>query len=43
MDSGVQSPINGNAADASNLNKAALRGVQKTDKDGIASFKTLFP
>lgn len=41
--SGVQSAINGNANDASNLRTATLRGIQKTNEDGIASFKTLFP
>ncbi|PKS08185.1 hypothetical protein jhhlp_005461 [Lomentospora prolificans] len=41
--SGVQSSMNGNPSDAANLENAALRGIQKTDEDGIASFKTLFP
>lgn len=35
---------NGNGkADPSNINKTWLRGVAKTDKDGIVSFITLFP
>ncbi|KAJ5654742.1 hypothetical protein N7490_001745 [Penicillium lividum] len=41
--SGVQSSMNGNGDDASNLNKTFLRGIQKTDSDGVAQFKTLFP
>jgi protocatechuate 3,4-dioxygenase beta subunit len=41
--SGVQSSSNGNGDDASNLNNTALRGVQKTDADGVAQFKTMFP
>lgn len=35
--------MNGNPADDSNLVKAALRGIQRTDEDGVATFKTLFP
>ncbi|KAF7122492.1 hypothetical protein CNMCM5793_000517 [Aspergillus hiratsukae] len=41
--SGVQSSMNGNGDDASNLNKTFLRGIQKTDRDGVAGFKTVFP
>ncbi|CAI7573866.1 unnamed protein product [Penicillium glandicola] len=41
--SGVQSSINGNVNDASNLDKTFLRGIQKTDADGVAQFKTIFP
>lgn len=41
--SGVQSSMNGNGDDASNLNKTFLRGIQKTDADGVAQFKTNFP
>ncbi|GIK07174.1 hypothetical protein Aspvir_002830 [Aspergillus viridinutans] len=41
--SGVQSSINGNGDDASNLDKTFLRGIQKTDADGVAGFKTVFP
>lgn len=40
---GVQDSSNGNGDDASNLNKTALRGIQKTDEYGIASFRTIFP
>ncbi|KAL4909647.1 hypothetical protein BDW74DRAFT_186173 [Aspergillus multicolor] len=41
--SGVQSDMNGNGADASNLDKTFLRGIQKTDSDGVAQFKSVFP
>ncbi|KAF7179647.1 hypothetical protein CNMCM7691_008696 [Aspergillus felis] len=41
--SGVQSSMNGNGDDASNLDKTFLRGIQKTDADGVAGFKTVFP
>ncbi|GKT83165.1 GPI anchored dioxygenase [Colletotrichum tofieldiae] len=36
--SGVQESSNGNGDDASNLNKTFLRGVQKTDADGVVAF-----
>ncbi|KAK9783844.1 putative Intradiol ring-cleavage dioxygenases domain-containing protein [Seiridium cardinale] len=41
--SGVQSDSNGNGDDASNLNKTALRGIQATDEDGVAQFRSIFP
>ncbi|KAJ5989555.1 hypothetical protein N7481_004765 [Penicillium waksmanii] len=41
--SGVQSSMNGNGNDASNLNKTFARGLQKTDSEGVAQFNTLFP
>ncbi|GKT41995.1 uncharacterized protein ColSpa_02176 [Colletotrichum spaethianum] len=41
--SGVQDSSNGNGDDASNLNKTFLRGVQKTDADGVVQFQTIFP
>ncbi|KAJ5103918.1 hypothetical protein N7532_004447 [Penicillium argentinense] len=41
--SGVQSDMNGNGNDKSNLNKTFSRGIQKTDEDGVAQFYTLFP
>jgi protocatechuate 3,4-dioxygenase beta subunit len=41
--SGVQDSSNGNGDDASNLNNTALRGLQKTDEYGIASFRSIFP
>jgi len=39
---GVAAAGNGNG-DESNLNATWLRGVLKTDKDGVAQFHTLFP
>ncbi|KAH8662373.1 Intradiol ring-cleavage dioxygenase [Xylariales sp. PMI_506] len=41
--SGVQTNLNGNGADASNLNNTALRGLQVTDDDGVVKFTTKFP
>lgn len=41
--SGVQDDSNGNGDDASNLDKTALRGIQKTNENGVAYFRTLFP
>ncbi|BCR84776.1 intradiol ring-cleavage dioxygenase [Aspergillus chevalieri] len=41
--SGVQSDMNGNGNDASNLDKTFLRGIQQTDSDGVAQFKSIFP
>lgn len=41
--SGIQNSANGNGNDASNLNKTFLRGIQKTDSDGVAGFETVFP
>ncbi|KAL4919305.1 Intradiol ring-cleavage dioxygenase [Aspergillus aurantiobrunneus] len=41
--SGVQSSMNGDGDDDSNLDKTFLRGIQKTDADGVAGFKTVFP
>ncbi|OCL04410.1 aromatic compound dioxygenase [Glonium stellatum] len=41
--SGIQSSSNGNGNDAANLNRTALRGLQKTDADGVAQLKTIFP
>jgi hypothetical protein len=41
---GVVNQQNGNGpADPSNLGKTFLRGVQKTDNDGVVKFSTLFP
>ncbi|KAF3005595.1 hypothetical protein E8E13_000586 [Curvularia kusanoi] len=34
---------NGNGDDASNLDNMALCGLQKTDENGIASFRSIFP
>ncbi|KAL3490281.1 Intradiol ring-cleavage dioxygenase [Aspergillus germanicus] len=41
--SGVQDSSNGNGDDASNLDNLALRGIQKTDTEGVAQFKSVFP
>lgn len=41
--SGVQSDMNGNGDDASNLDNLALRGIQRTDEHGIAMFQSVFP
>uniref|UniRef100_A0A060T6K3 ARAD1B19426p n=1 Tax=Blastobotrys adeninivorans TaxID=409370 RepID=A0A060T6K3_BLAAD len=41
--SGVQDSTNGNGDDTSNLNKTFLRGIQQTDEDGVAQFKSIFP
>ncbi|KAL1604383.1 hypothetical protein SLS59_004181 [Nothophoma quercina] len=41
--SGVQDSSNGNGDDASNLDKTALRGIQKTNANGVAHFRSLFP
>lgn len=41
--SGVVSTGNGNTADTANVNATFLRGIQKTDSDGVVHFTTLFP
>ncbi|PWY89974.1 aromatic compound dioxygenase [Aspergillus heteromorphus CBS 117.55] len=41
--SGLVANHNGNTDDSSNLNNTFLRGVQKTDTDGVVTFHTLFP
>jgi protocatechuate 3,4-dioxygenase beta subunit len=41
--SGLVATGNGNTADLSNLNATFLRGVQKTDDDGVVQFQTIFP
>lgn len=44
MYGGVINRENGNGpADPNNLKKTFLRGVQKTDNDGVVKFSTLFP
>lgn len=41
---GVVNPENGNgSADPSNGSKTFLRGIQKTDNDGVVKFSTIFP
>lgn len=41
--SGIVAQGNGDSSDGSNLNRTWLRGIQKTDVDGVAQFETLFP
>jgi protocatechuate 3,4-dioxygenase beta subunit len=41
--SGLVADGNGNSADVSNRNRTFLRGIQKTDSDGVVTFDTLFP
>lgn len=41
--SGVNSIINGDFRDKSNLNENFLRGVQATNLDGVVQFETIFP
>ncbi|KAI9034782.1 intradiol ring-cleavage dioxygenase [Aspergillus affinis] len=41
--SGISASGNGNSDDTNNLDATFLRGLQKTDKDGILQFKTIFP
>lgn len=41
--SGVVSNGNGNVDDTSNINATFLRGVKKTDSDGVVQFETVFP
>ncbi|RHZ55591.1 hypothetical protein CDV55_104592 [Aspergillus turcosus] len=41
--SGVVASGNGNSNDDSNLDATFLRGLQKTDDEGVAQFQTIFP
>ncbi|RGP60421.1 hypothetical protein FLONG3_10887 [Fusarium longipes] len=41
--SGVVANGNGDSSDESNINETWLRGIQKTDSDGVAQFETIFP
>lgn len=41
--SGVVANGNGESSDASNIDKTFLRGIQKTDTDGVAQFESVFP
>lgn len=41
--SGVVASGNGNSNDESNINRTFLRGIQKTDTDGVAQFESTFP
>jgi protocatechuate 3,4-dioxygenase beta subunit len=40
---GIQSSMNGNGDDASNLDNTALRGIQETDENGVVQFTSVFP
>ncbi len=40
---GVVANGNGNSDDASNINSTFLRGIQKTDSDGVAAWRSVFP
>ncbi|ETS87847.1 hypothetical protein PFICI_01675 [Pestalotiopsis fici W106-1] len=41
--SGIVAGGNGNQADTDNIDTTFLRGIQKTDEDGVAQFETIFP
>ncbi|KAK0212396.1 Intradiol ring-cleavage dioxygenase, partial [Desarmillaria ectypa] len=41
--SGVLWSGNGDSSDISNMDKTFLRGIQPTNEEGLASFKTIFP
>lgn len=41
--SGVVAQGNGDSSDGTNLNATFLRGIQQTDKDGVAQFQSVFP
>jgi hypothetical protein len=41
--SGVVASGNGDDSDETNINNTFLRGIQKTDEDGVAQFESLFP
>ncbi|EGR44065.1 uncharacterized protein TRIREDRAFT_71094 [Trichoderma reesei QM6a] len=41
--SGVLANGNGNSGDETNLDNTFLRGIQETDSDGVAQFKSIFP
>ncbi|KAK4941670.1 hypothetical protein LTR10_018409 [Elasticomyces elasticus] len=40
---GVIANGNGNENDTANINATFLRGIQKTDSDGVAAWRTIFP
>lgn len=40
---GIIANGNGNTADASNINATFLRGIQKSDTDGVLTFETIVP
>ncbi|OAA51814.1 Intradiol ring-cleavage dioxygenase, core [Metarhizium rileyi] len=41
--SGIVAQGNGDSSDEDNINNTFLRGIQKTDSDGVAQFDSLFP
>jgi protocatechuate 3,4-dioxygenase beta subunit len=41
--SGISASGNGDSSDTSNLDNTFLRGILKTDSDGVAQFETTFP
>lgn len=41
--SGLVAEGNGNTADTANLNATFLRGVAKSDADGVVQFESVFP
>lgn len=41
--SGIVASGNGDNSDETNLNNTWLRGIQKTDCDGVAQFRSIFP
>lgn len=43
MYGGVVANGNGNQNDSSNINATFLRGIQKSDSDGVAAWRTVFP
>ncbi|KAI0095366.1 aromatic compound dioxygenase [Daldinia grandis] len=40
---GIVASGNGDTSDESNINNTWLRGIQKTDSDGVAQFESIFP
>lgn len=41
--SGIVASGNGDSSDETNINNTWLRGIQKTDSDGVAQFESIFP
>ncbi|RYP77310.1 hypothetical protein DL770_007077 [Monosporascus sp. CRB-9-2] len=41
--SGVVADGNGDSSDETNINNTFLRGIQKTNEDGVAQFESIFP
>ncbi|KAI1098728.1 aromatic compound dioxygenase [Jackrogersella minutella] len=40
---GIVASGNGDSSDEANINNTWLRGIQKTDSDGVAQFESIFP